>query len=166
MAGRFVRPPRGALGLLFGLDAVPQLLDVCGRQLAVLVDEYMRMAADHLPCHRLDNVAKRKNVLLLGHAGVIHDLQQEIAEFVAKIVEIAARNGVGDLIGLLDGVGRDRRKVLLEVPRAAGHRRAQRSHDFDQSRNIAGRGHGISVAGEDSHLMPQAALRSQWNEPK
>ena len=36
-----------------------------------------------------------------------HHLQQEIAEFVAQIAEIAARDGVGDLIGFLDGVGRD-----------------------------------------------------------
>ena len=71
-----------------------------------------------------DHVAKGKRILLLGHAGMINDLQQEIAEFVAEIVEIVTRDGVDDLIGLLDGVGRDRRKILFEVPRATRNGRA------------------------------------------
>jgi hypothetical protein len=57
---------------------------------------------------------------------MIDYLQQEIAEFIPEIVEIAARDGVGHLIGFLDGVGRDGRKILLEVPwtAAAGVRSA------------------------------------------
>ena len=104
-----------------------------GRQSPSLVGKDMRMPADHLARDRLDHIAERKGVLLLRHAGVKHHLQQEIAEFVAEIVEIAARDGVDDLIGLLDGVGRDRRKILFEVPRATGHGRAQRRHDFEQA---------------------------------
>ena len=127
------RPARSALGFLFRLDPVPDLLDVRRRDVAVLVGEHMRMAADHLPRDRFDDVAERKCVLLLRHAGVIHHLQQEIAEFLAEIVEIAARDGIDHLIGLLDGVGRDRRKILLEVPGAAGDGRAQRCHDLDQA---------------------------------
>ena len=50
---------------------------------------------------------------------------------LAEIVEVAARDGVGDLIGLLDGVGHNRRKILFEVPRATGDGRAQRCHDFE-----------------------------------
>ena len=148
----FRRPPRRALGLLLGLDAIPGALDAGGRDIAVLVAEHMRVAADHLSRDRLDHVAERKGVLLLGHAGVIDHLQQEIAEFVAEVVEIAARDRVGDLIGFLDGVGRDRRKILLEVPRAAGDGRAQRRHDLDEAVNVAGRGHGISVAWENEPL--------------
>ena len=91
------------------------------------------MPADHFAGDGLDHVAERERALLLRHARVIDDLQQEIAELVAEIVEIAARNRLGDLIGFLDGVRRDRRKILLEVPRAAGHRRAQRRHDLDQA---------------------------------
>ena len=82
---------------------------------------------------RLDHVAERERVLLLGHAGVIDHLQQEIAEFVPEIVEIAARDGVGDLIGFLDGVGRDGREILFEVPRTAADGRAQRRHDLEQA---------------------------------
>ena len=142
------------------------LLTPAGGDIAVLVGEHMRMAADHLPRDRLDHVAEGKGVLLLRHAGVIDDLQQEIAEFLAQVVEIAARDGVGDLIGFLDGVGRDRRKVLFEVPRAAGDGRAQRRHDFEQAGNIAGRGHRAFRRLGGSGFMPQAARRSQRNEPK
>ena len=128
----FRRPPRRALGLFLGLDALPGALDAGGGDVAVLVGEHMRMAADHLARDRLDHVAEGKGVLLFRHAGVIDDLQQEVAEFLAEVIEIAARDRVGYLIGLLDGVGRNGRKILLEVPRTAGHRRAQRRHDFEQ----------------------------------
>jgi hypothetical protein len=49
---------------------------------------------------------------------VKHDLEQQIPELVAQVVEIAARNRVGDLVGLLDGVGSDGLEALLQVPRA------------------------------------------------
>ena len=82
----------------------------------------MRMPPDELFGDRLDHVAEIERALLLGHAGVEHDLQEQVAEFVAQIVEIAARDRVGDLVGFLDGVRRDRREILLQVPRAAGAR--------------------------------------------
>ena len=93
------------------------LVTPTGVSLPVLVGEHMRMPPDHFSRDRLDHVAEGERVLLLGHAGVIHHLQQEIAEFVLEVVEIAARDGIGDLIGFLDGVGRDGRKILLADPR-------------------------------------------------
>src|SRR2546430_269808 len=90
-----------------------------------------------------DDVAEREYVLLFSHAGVEHHLQQEVTELVAQIVEIATRNGVSDLISFLDGVGRYRRKILLEVPRAAAAGRAQLRHDVEQAGNIAGGAHGV-----------------------
>ena len=61
-----------------------------------------------------------------------HHLQQKVAEFVPEIVEIAARDGIGDLIGLLDGVGGDGREILFQIPRTAAAGRAQRRHDLEQ----------------------------------
>src|SRR6267143_5532143 len=148
----FRRPPRRTLGFFLGLDTFPGALDAGGGDIAVLVGEHMRMTAYQLPCDRLDHVAEGKGVLLFRHAGVIDDLQQEIAQFFTKVIEIAARDRVGYLIGLLDRVGRDRRKVMFEIPRTARYRRAQRRHDFDKAGNIAGRGHGISVAWETERL--------------
>jgi hypothetical protein len=106
----------------------------------------MRMPADHLSRDRLDHVAERKRILFFGHAGMKHHLQQQIAEFVPQIVQIAARDGVGNLIGFLDGVGRDARKILFEIPRAAGARGSQHRHDLEQAGNIRGRGHGATKA--------------------
>ena len=91
------------------------------------------MSSDHLAADRLDHVAERKRLLLLGHAGVKNHLQQEIAELVLEIVEIAAGDGVHDLVGLLDGVGRYAREILFEVPWAAGDGRAQRRHDLEKT---------------------------------
>ena len=131
------RPPRRTLGLFLGLDAIPELGHMARGDDAVLVGEHMRVPADHLPRHRLDHVAEGERVLLLGHAGMIDHLQQEIAELVLEVVEIAARDRISHLIGFLDGVGRDRRKILLEVPWAAGDGRAQRRHHRNQARNVA-----------------------------
>src|SRR5258708_25764787 len=70
-----------------------------------------------------------------------YDLEQEIAQFVAQVVEIAARNGVGDLVSLLDGVRREGCKGLVNVPGATSAGRAQRRHDLEQPGDVAGRGH-------------------------
>jgi hypothetical protein len=80
----------------------------------------MRMPPDQLLGDRLHDVRKRERALLLGHPGVKHDLQQQIAELVLQVVEIAAADRVGDLVGFLDGVRRDVSKFLLQVPRTAG----------------------------------------------
>jgi hypothetical protein len=54
--------------------------------------------------------------LFLGHASVKHHLEQKIAEFVLEVSEIATRDRIGDFVGFLDRIGRDARKILLEVP--------------------------------------------------
>ncbi len=63
---------------------------------------------------------------------MINHLEQEIAELVLQRVEIVARDRVGDLVGFLDGVGRDGREALLDVPRTAGVLVAQARHDGEQ----------------------------------
>ncbi len=93
----------------------------------------MRMPSDHLARDGLDHVAERECILFFRHAGVKHHLQQEIAEFVTQIVEVAARDGVGDFKGFLDGVGCDTRKILFEIPRATAAGRPQRRHDLEQA---------------------------------
>ena len=69
----------------------------------------------------------------LGHAGVEHDLEQEIAELVLELLEIAARDRVGHLVGFLDRVGRNGGEALLEVPRAAALGIAQARHDREEA---------------------------------
>ena len=93
----------------------------------------MRMAADHLAADGLDHVIETEGAFLFGQLRVIDRLQQKIAQFLAKLGTGAARDGIGHLIGFLDRVGSDRIEILLEVPRTAGLRRAQRLHDSAES---------------------------------
>ena len=52
--------------------------------------------------------------------GVEDDLEQQVAELVLQVGEVAAGDGVGHLVGFLQRVGRDRREGLLQVPGTAG----------------------------------------------
>src|SRR5258708_33511764 len=70
-----------------------------------------------------------------------YDLEQEIAQFVAQVVESAPRKGADDLVSLLDGVRRDRFKGLLQVPGATSAGGAQRRHDLEQPGDVAGSDH-------------------------
>ena len=62
-----------------------------------------------------------------------NDLQLQIAEFVGERVHVLARDGVGDLIGFLDRIGRDGLERLDAVPFAAGRWIAQPPHDLDEA---------------------------------
>ena len=119
--------------------------------------EHMRMPADELSRDGLDHVAEREGALLLGHAGMEDDLEQQVAELVPQIREIAALDGVGDLVGFLDGVGRDRREILLQIPGAAGPGRAQGRHDLEEPCDVCGRLHG----GFPESLHPSHSLRTK-----
>ena len=80
------------------------------------VAEDVRMAAFHLVADAVDDVVEREVAGFLGHLRVEDDLELEIAEFVGERVHIVARDRVGDLIGFLDRVGRDRREGLDACP--------------------------------------------------
>ena len=68
------------------------------------------MPTDQLGRNSLDHIAEIERVLLLRHAGVEHDLQQQIAEFFFQVAEIVAPNRIGNLIRFLDRVRRDGRE--------------------------------------------------------
>ena len=99
------------------------------------------MAAQQLFGDGFDHAAEVERALLLRHAGVERHLEQQIAELLAQIVEVAARNRVGDLIGLFECVGRNGREILFDIPRTAGAGRAQRRHDFQKPCDVARRFH-------------------------
>ena len=50
------------------------------------------------------------------------DLEQQVAEFLEQVFPVARADGLGDLVGLLDGVGGDGGEALFPIPRAAGLR--------------------------------------------
>src|SRR5262249_38450079 len=62
-----------------------------------------------------------------------------IAELVLERRHIVARDRVGHFIGLFDGVWRDRRKILLAIPRTTMLWIAKLHHDFQQA--VEGRAH-------------------------
>ena len=86
---------------------------------SIFVAEHVRMALDHLVGERLGDVGEIERALLLGHAGVEGDLEEEVAEFFLERRHVAALDRVGDLVGFLDRVRRDGREILLDIPRAA-----------------------------------------------
>ena len=80
------------------------------------------MPPDHLGGDGIDHVGEGEASVFLGHARVIDDLQQEIAELILQRVEIVPRDGIGDLVGFLDSVWRDGREALLAIPRTVRSR--------------------------------------------
>ena len=84
----------------------------------------MRMATEKLRRDALDHVAEIKRADFFGHAGVEYDLQQKVAKLVLEVEEIAACDRIGDFVSFFDGIRSNGRKVLLQVPRTSGARRA------------------------------------------
>ncbi|KAG1254598.1 hypothetical protein G6F68_010774 [Rhizopus microsporus] len=114
----------------------------------------MRMATLHLVADRAGDIGKGESALLLGHARMEYHLQQQVAQLVTEIVEVATVDRIGDLVGFLDGVRRDGREVLLQVPRAAALRIAQARHDRQQALQL---GAGCAALGGGVMRAPAAA---------
>ena len=106
------------------------------------------MASQKFLGQRLHDVGERKGSLLLRHPGMEDDLQQEVAKLLAQVIEVTPRNRVGDLIGFLDRVRGDSRKILRQVPRTSTAGSAQRRHDVEELGDIAGMGHERPDEGE------------------
>jgi len=90
------------------------------------------MAAHELVVNRGGDRGEVEPTALLGHAGVKHHLKQQVTELIAQPLALATLDGVGDLVGLLDGVRRDAAEGLLTVPGTAALRIAQARHQREQ----------------------------------
>ena len=97
------------------------------------VTEHVRMTPDHLVANRTDDVGKGEISGFAAHLGVEHDLEQQVAELVDQPRHVAAVDGVQDLVSLFDRMRCDRRKTLLEIPRATALGVAQAGHDVDEA---------------------------------
>ena len=111
------------------LDTLPAAV-LCSRSALEVIAEHMRMAAPHLVIDACRDIGEIEVPEFLGHAGVKHDLEQQVAEFIAKRGHVVAGNGISDLIGFFERIRGYRREVLLEVPRATCLRVTKRGHYF------------------------------------
>src|SRR5690606_27102189 len=82
---------------------------------------------------RPGNVFEGKMTALLGHSRMKHDLEQEITQFAAQIVHVVSADGVGDLVGFLDRIRRDRFEGLRNIPIATALRIAKTFHDREET---------------------------------
>ena len=97
----------------------------------------MRMADDELAADFVADVADIERALLLGHTGVEHDLQHQVAQFLAEKDVVVVVDGLDDLIGLLDEIFADRPVRLLTVPGAAPGRAEQLHYGAEVGEVIA-----------------------------
>jgi hypothetical protein len=77
------------------------------------------MTPNHLGRDALHDIAERKQASFLRQLRVVDDLKEQIAQLLAEILGIAPLDRIGDLVGFLDRIGRDRLKRLFDVPGAA-----------------------------------------------
>jgi len=95
--------------------------------------EYVRVAAHHLVDDRRGDIGKNEEPGFLGHAGVEDDLEKKITKLVFERRRVATRDRIGDFVGFLDRVRRDRGKILDAIPRTAAVRVAQLRHDREKA---------------------------------
>jgi hypothetical protein len=80
----------------------------------------MWMATFHLVADRVGDIVETKQTVVGRNLAVKNDLEQQISELVADCRRIAAGDRIGNLIGFLDRVRRDRLEILGDVPFATG----------------------------------------------
>ena len=74
------------------------------------------------------DVVDREVSGFLSHAGVEDRLEQQVAQLALQLPHVLPLDCVGDLVGFLDRVRRDRLEGLLDIPWAARPWRPQPSH--------------------------------------
>jgi len=147
----------GAGGGLGGTLAGLLLLPGDGLRLGGLdgrVAEDVGVAPDHLLADGLGHPVEVESAFLARHLAVEDHLQKQVAQFVAGRAPVATFDGLGDLVGFLDGVRHDGGEGLLDVPGAAVPGVAQALHDGQQA------GHGIG--GVEAHGQSRAVGRGPW----
>ena len=93
--------------------------------------KYMLVAANQLVSLLAGHIVDREQALLGGHLAVQQHLQQQIAQFLAHLGDVAILDGIQKLAGLLDQVPLDAVVGLGAIPRAAV-RGAQPPDDLNQ----------------------------------
>jgi hypothetical protein len=153
------------LGPLGRLDLLPVGVDLVGvgdRHVA----EHVRMPPDELVDDRAGHVVDgevRVVGTLGGHDGVEGHLHEHVAEFLPERVQVAAVDGVEDLVGLLEQIGRQRGVGLLAVPRALAAQPVHHRHQVEQpgAGQIVGRVQHLDIGSPRPGLAHAGAVRHQ-----
>ena len=93
-----------------------------------LVAKNMRMTAHQLAIQRVEHIGDGEVALVGGHLRIEKHLKQQVAEFFGQMREVAALDGVEDLVGLFQRVFADGIEGLFAVPGAAAGS-AKAGHD-------------------------------------
>src|SRR4051812_8661274 len=131
---------------LGALDLVPVAQDLAGR-LRGGVAEDVRMAADELRPAMLGDVGHVARAALLEQQRQEVHLEEHVAELVEQLGVVAGVRGVGELVGLLDGVRDDRALVLLAIPRALAAQAAGQLVEAGDGGGDVGLGHRANPRG-------------------
>ena len=78
------------------------------------------MAPYELVVHRAGDAVEVPVSLLLEQQRQEVHLEEQVAELVVELRRVVRERGVGDLVGLFDGVRDDRASGLLAIPGALG----------------------------------------------
>ena len=101
--------------LLLALDPLPVLAHAAGR-LGLDLTEDVRVARDELGVDTARSRLEAAGAALLEQQREEVRLKQQVADLVEQLCVVTRERGVGDLVGLLDGVRDDRLRGLLAVP--------------------------------------------------
>ena len=134
--------------------------------------ENVRMARFHLVGDRPGDVCEGEVASFLGHTSVEDDLEQQIAEFAAQVVDVVALDRVGDLVGFLDRVRRYGREILRASPLATGGA-AEAGHYREEAVELLGHLgmiiyimlNNTRTKGRSSRHRPENGRRSQEDCP-
>src|SRR3546814_14044806 len=91
------------------------------------------MAAFHLVADRVGDIVEPEQAIVGRYLAMEYDLEQQIAKLIADRSGVAAGDRVGNLIGFFDGIGRDGREILREIPFATPDGIAQLAPDAEQA---------------------------------
>lgn len=122
--------------LFFALDRFPLFHDTFGISDAALA-ENMRVPPDQFGRHFRENFADAEASALVRNLRMHDGKQDQIAQFLAKILVVSSPNRARDFISLLDQAREKRLVRLLTVPWTAS-RGAQFCHNLAKLREIAG----------------------------
>ena len=76
----------------------------------------VRMTVDQLVAEGIGHISEIECALFLAQFRIEHHVQQQVAQLLFDALHIMIGDGVGQLVGLLDGVAPQRIEGLLAVP--------------------------------------------------